>query len=74
MSASWTAQESHLVALACGTPPDGRGRWTLGLLASRLIELRHADTVSHEAVRRVLKKRPQAAPAPDGVHPAAAAG
>ncbi len=68
------AQEAHLVALACGTPPEGRARWTLRLLASQMVELQHADTVSHETVRQVLKKRPQAAPAPDVVHPAQAVG
>lgn len=67
-------QEAHLIALACGTPPDGRARWTLRLLASRMVELRHADAVSHETVRQVLKKHPQAAPAPDVVHPAQAVG
>ena len=68
------AQEAHLVALACGTPPEGRARWTLRLLASQMVELQHADAVSHETVRQVLKKRPQAAPAPDVVHPAQAVG
>ena len=68
------AQEAHLVALACGTPPEGRARWTLRLLADRLVELRHTDAVSHETVRQVLKKHPQAAPAPDVVHPAQAIG
>lgn len=50
------AQEAHLVALACGTPPDGRARWTLRLLAGQMVALQHADTVSHETVRQVLKK------------------
>ena len=68
------AQEAHLIALACGTPPDGRARWTLRLLASRMVELQHADAVSHETVRQTLKKCPQAAPAPDVVHPAQAIG
>lgn len=68
------AQEAHLIALTCGTPPAGRARWTLRLLASRMVELRHADAVSHETVRQVLKKRPQAASAPDVVHPAQAIG
>ena len=66
------AQEAHLIALACGTPPDGRARWTLRLLASRMVELQHADAVSRETVRRTLKKRPQAASEADGVHPAPA--
>lgn len=68
------AQEAHLVALACGAPPDGWARWTLRLLANRMVALEHADAVSHETVRQVLKKRPQAAPAPDVVHPAQAVG
>lgn len=49
-------QEAHLVALACGTPPEGQQRWSLRLLADRLIELEVVDTVSHETVRQVLKK------------------
>ena len=68
-------QEAHLIALACSTPPEGRGRWTLRLLASRMVELRHADALSHETVRRTLKKeRAQAAPAAGVVHPAQALG
>ena len=68
------AQEAHLIALACGAAPDGRARWTLRLLADRMVALEHADAVSHETVRQVLKKHPQAAPAPDVVHPAQAVG
>jgi transposase len=49
-------QEAHLIALACGSPPAGRRRWTLRLLADRLVELGHVDKVSHETVRRTLKK------------------
>jgi transposase len=49
-------QEAHLIALACGSPPAGRRRWTLRLLASRLVELGHVDHVSHETIRRTLKK------------------
>jgi transposase len=68
-------QEAHLIALACSPPPEGRGRWTLRLLASRMVELRHADALSHETVRRTLKKeRAAAAPAADVVHPAQALG
>ena len=48
-------QEAHLIALACSVPPEGRGRWTLRLLASRMVELRHADALSRETVRRTLK-------------------
>jgi transposase len=48
--------EAHLIRLACGAPPDGREVWTLRLLADRMVELKHADTLSHETVRTVLKK------------------
>ena len=48
--------EAHLVALACSDAPEGRERWTLRLLAERMVELGHADAVSHETVRRTLKK------------------
>ena len=49
-------QEAHLVALACTPPPLGRRRWTLRLLAGKLVELRYIDGVCHETVRQVLKK------------------
>lgn len=49
-------QEAHLIALACGVPPTGRKRWTLRLLASKMVELHLAEEVSYETVRRVLKK------------------
>lgn len=48
--------EAHLVALTCGAPPEGRGRWTLRLLADRMVELKRVDHISHETVRQVLKK------------------
>lgn len=48
--------EAHLVALACSDPPEGRGSWTLRLLAERMVELGHVGTVSRETVRRTLKK------------------
>lgn len=48
--------EAHLVAMACGTPPQGRARWTLRLLADRLVALGHVETISHETVRRTRKK------------------
>src|SRR5215207_8480341 len=50
------AQEAHLIALACSTPPEGQARWTLRLLAGRMVELEHVDTLSHETVRQTLKK------------------
>jgi transposase len=49
-------QEAQLVALACSAPPDGKARWTLKMLADRLVELEAVDSVSDETVRRVLKK------------------
>ncbi|MGX2039838.1 IS630 family transposase [Methylocaldum sp. MU1018] len=50
------AQEAHLIALACSAPPEGKPRWTLRLLAERMVELDYVDAVSYETVRRVLKK------------------
>jgi uncharacterized membrane protein len=50
--------EARLIALACSDPPDGRGGWTLRLLADRLVELEVVDSVSYETVRRALKKTP----------------
>jgi transposase len=48
--------EAHLVALACSDPPEGRQRWTLRLLADKLVELDQVESISHEQVRQVLKK------------------
>lgn len=48
--------EAHLVALSCSEPPEGRGSWTLRLLADRMVDLGHVGGVSHETVRRTLKK------------------
>lgn len=50
------AAEAHLVAVACGTPPAGRPRWTLRLLADELVRLEVVETVSHETVRRTVKQ------------------
>ena len=49
-------QEAHLIALACSEPPKGKKRWTLRLLAGQMVALEHAETLSHEAVRRAPKK------------------
>lgn len=49
-------QEAHLIALACGEPPQGQGRWTLRLLADQMVELEHVAALSYQTVRRVLKK------------------
>jgi transposase len=48
--------EAHLIAIACSEPPEGRNRWTLRLLADRLVELSVVDRVSHMTVSRTLKK------------------
>ena len=48
--------EARLIALSCGEPPQGRSQWSLRLLADRVVELGYIDKVSHETVRRVLKK------------------
>ena len=50
------AEEAHLIALACSAPPAGQKRWTLRLLAQRMVELAYVDTLCHETVRQVLKK------------------
>ncbi len=50
------AGEAHLIAVACSKPPQGHKQWTLRLLADRMVVLGHADRLSHETVRRVLKK------------------
>ena len=50
------AGEARLIALACSEPPEGRARWTLGLLADKLVELNVVDGISYQTVRRTLKK------------------
>ena len=49
-------QEAHLIALACGAPPAGRERWSLRLLAEKFVTLDCGEPISHELVRRALKK------------------
>jgi transposase len=49
-------QEARLLALACSEPPEGRARWSLRLLADRMVELEVMDEVSYQTVRRTLKK------------------
>lgn len=51
--------EAKIIALSCSTPPAGRERWTLSLLADRIVELQYLESISHETVRQVLKKRTQ---------------
>ncbi len=48
--------EAHLVALSCSQPPAGHARWSLRLLADQMVELQYVEAISHETVRRVLKK------------------
>jgi transposase len=48
--------EAQLIALACSQPPEGRGRWTLRLLAEHLVALEVVESISHVAVRDALKK------------------
>jgi hypothetical protein len=49
-------QEAHLAVLACSAPPEGRKRWTLRLLAQRLVELDVVDAISYETVRQALQQ------------------
>jgi transposase len=49
-------KEARWVALACSQPPEGHTRWTLRLLAGRLVELEVVEAISHETVRQALKK------------------
>jgi transposase len=48
--------EAHLIALACSEPPEGQKRWTLRLLADRMVALEYVDRLSYQTVRRTLKK------------------
>ena len=48
--------EAYLIALACSPAPAGQARWSLRLLADRLVELDHVGSVSYETIRRTLKK------------------
>jgi transposase len=48
--------EAHLVQLCCSEPPTGRSRWTLRLLADKMVELKYVDSISYVTVREVLKK------------------
>jgi len=48
--------EARLVAIACSSPPEGHARWTLRLLADKLVELEVVESISRETVSKVLKK------------------
>lgn len=49
-------REARLIAIACSQPPEGQARWTLRLLAERMVELEIVERISHETVRQTLKK------------------
>jgi hypothetical protein len=49
-------QEAHLIALACSEAPEGHTRWTLRMLAGKMVALEYVDSLSHETVRQVLKR------------------
>lgn len=49
-------QEARLIGVACSTPPEGQARWTLSLLADKLVELAVVDSISAECVRTTLEK------------------
>jgi putative transposase len=52
-------EEAYITAIACSKPPAGQARWTMQMIADRLVELRYLDAISDESVRLVLKKTPQ---------------
>jgi transposase len=60
--------EARLISLACSAAPTGYARWTLQMLADKLVELEVVNTISHEAVRQVLKKHDQTLAEADVVH------
>ena len=49
-------QEAYLIALACSDPPEGRARWSLRLLANRMVELEYVESLSYNTVRDVLRR------------------
>src|SRR3989304_7119908 len=63
-------QEAQLIALACSVPPAGQLRWTLRLLAEKMVELEYVDSLSYETVRRTLNKRTEAVAKATVVHSA----
>lgn len=49
-------EEAYLIALTCSEPPEGHARWTLSLLADRMVECKYVESVSHDTIGRALKK------------------
>jgi hypothetical protein len=62
------SQCAHIIALACTPVPEGHDHWTLRLLADRVAQLGYAESFSHEGVRRLLKKHPEALAGTGVVH------
>ena len=54
--------EARIIALSCSDPPTGRSKWSLRLLADKSVELQYIESISHEAVGRLLKKRTETTP------------
>jgi hypothetical protein len=52
--------EAHLISISCGEPPQGFANWSLRLLADKMVELGYVESISHESVRTLLKKRVEA--------------
>jgi putative transposase len=48
--------EAHVTMIACSDPPEGSARWTLHMIADKLVQLKAIDSISHESIRRTLKK------------------
>lgn len=61
-------QCAHVIAVACTPAPEGHDHWTLRLLADKIVELDYAESFSHEAVRRLLKKHAETVAATGVVH------
>lgn len=57
------AQADRLIAVACGKPPQGQARWSLRLLADKLVDLEVVEALSYQTVRRIWKKTRAAEPA-----------
>jgi transposase len=49
-------QEAHLIAFACAKTPEGQAKWSIRLLADKMVEMGYVESISHETVRQVLKK------------------
>lgn len=48
--------EAHLIAISCSEAPAGHARWSLRMLADKMVELKYTESISHESIRQVLKK------------------